>query len=93
MYLVVDGEIEIVELAKTLGPGTVLGEVALVVPSHRRAATARAKTKATLARMTKRDVELTALQNPTFGFELLKIVARRLSEDVERLERRIADGG
>jgi hypothetical protein len=42
--------------------------------------------------MTKRDMELTALQNPTFGFELLKIVARRLSEDVERLERRIADG-
>jgi hypothetical protein len=92
MYLVVDGEIEIVELAKTLGPGTVLGEVALVVPSHRRTATARAKTKVTLARMTKRDMELTALQNPTFGFELLKIVARRLSEDVERLERRIADG-
>ncbi len=62
------------------------------MPSHRRTATARAKTKVTLARMTKRDMELTALQNPTFGFELLKIVARRLSEDVERLERRIADG-
>jgi hypothetical protein len=92
MYLVVDGEIEIVELAKTLGPGTVLGEVALVVPSHKRTATARAKTNATLARMTKRDMELTALQNPVFGFELLKLVARRLSDDVVRLERRIADG-
>lgn len=88
MYLVVDGEIEIVELGKTLGPGQVLGEVALLVPSHRRTATARAKGAATLARMTRRDMELTALQNPAFGFELLKLVARRLSDDVERLERR-----
>jgi CRP/FNR family transcriptional regulator, cyclic AMP receptor protein len=90
MYLVVEGEIEIVELGKTLAPGAVLGEVALVVPSHKRTATARAKTHVTLARMTKRDMELTALQNPTFGFELLKLVARRLSDDVERLERRLA---
>lgn len=88
MYLIVDGEIEIVELSKSLGAGQVLGEVALLVPSHRRTATARAKTKVTLARMTRRDMELTALQNPAFGFELLKLVARRLSADVERLERR-----
>jgi CRP-like cAMP-binding protein len=58
------------------------------VPSHKRTATARAKTPVTLARMTRRDMELTALQNPAFGFELLKLVARRLSADVERLERR-----
>ncbi|MBL8833814.1 MAG: cyclic nucleotide-binding domain-containing protein [Rhodospirillales bacterium] len=88
MYLIVEGEIEIVELAKTLGTGQVLGEVALLVPSHKRSATARAKSRVTLARMTRRDMELTALQNPAFGFELLKLVARRLSDDVERLERR-----
>lgn len=88
MYLIVEGEIEIVELSKTLGTGQVLGEVALLVPSHRRSATARAKSRVTLARMTRRDMELTALQNPAFGFELLKLVARRLSDDVERLERR-----
>jgi CRP/FNR family cyclic AMP-dependent transcriptional regulator len=87
MYLVVEGEVEIVELGKSMGAGQVLGEVALLVPSHKRSATARAKTQVTLARMTKRDMELTALQNPAFGFELLKLVARRLSEDVERLER------
>ncbi|MBI1243551.1 MAG: cyclic nucleotide-binding domain-containing protein [Alphaproteobacteria bacterium] len=88
MYLVVEGEIEIVELGKTLGAGQVLGEVALLVPTHKRTATARAKGAVTLARMTRRDMELTALQNPAFGFELLKLVARRLSDDVERLERR-----
>jgi hypothetical protein len=87
MYLVVEGEIEIVEFGKTLGPGQVLGEVALLVPSHRRTGTAKAKGEVTLARMSKRDMELTALQNPAFGFELLKLVARRLSDDVERLER------
>lgn len=92
MYLIVDGEIEIVELGKSLGPGQVLGEVALLVPSHRRTATARAKGAATLARMTRRDMELTALQNPAFGFELLKLVARRLSDDVDRLERRAKTG-
>jgi CRP/FNR family transcriptional regulator, cyclic AMP receptor protein len=88
MYLIVEGEVEIVEFGKTLGAGALLGEVALVVPSHRRTATARAVGMVTLARMTKRDMELTALHDPAFGFELLRLVARRLSDDIERLERR-----
>ncbi|MBC8793979.1 MAG: cyclic nucleotide-binding protein, partial [Tagaea sp. CACIAM 22H2] len=54
-------------------------------PSHRRSLTARTVTPVTLARMTKRDMELTALQNPAFGFEMLRLVSRRLSEDIDRL--------
>jgi hypothetical protein len=88
MYLIVEGEVEILEFGKTLGAGALLGEVALVVPSHRRTATARAVGPVTLARMTKRDMELTALHDPAFGFELLKLVARRLSDDIARLEGR-----
>ncbi len=85
MYLIVEGWIELVEIGKRLGPGQVLGEVAMVVPSHRRTLTARTVTPVTLARMTKRDMELTALQNPAFGFEMLRLVSRRLSEDIDRL--------
>jgi hypothetical protein len=33
-------------------------------------------------------MELTALHDPAFGFELLKLVARRLSDDIARLEGR-----
>jgi len=88
MYLVVSGEIQIVEIGKTFGPGAILGELALVMPAHTRTATARALGEATLARMSKRDMELTALHNPGFGFELLKLVASRLSADIERLEQR-----
>lgn len=90
MYLIVEGWVELVELGKRLGPGQVLGELAMVVPSHKRSLTARTVTPVTLARMTKRDMELTALQNPAFGFEMLRLVSRRLSDDIGRLEAELA---
>jgi CRP-like cAMP-binding protein len=93
MYLIVEGWVELVEIGKRLGPGQVLGELAMVVPSHKRTLTARAVTHVTLARMTKRDMELTALQNPAFGFEMLRLVSRRLSDDIGRLEAELAKRG
>jgi CRP/FNR family transcriptional regulator, cyclic AMP receptor protein len=93
MYLIVEGWIELVEIGKRLGPGQLLGELAMVVPSHKRTLTARTVTQVTLARMTKRDMELTALQNPAFGFEMLRLVSRRLSDDVARLEAELAKRG
>ncbi|MCM0018980.1 MAG: cyclic nucleotide-binding domain-containing protein [Tagaea sp.] len=93
MYLIVEGWIELVEIDKRLGPGQLLGELAMVVPSHKRTLTARTVTPVTLARMTKRDMELTALQNPAFGFEMLRLVSRRLSDDIGRLEAELAKRG
>lgn len=90
MYLIVEGWVELVEIGKRLGPGQVLGELAMVVPSHKRSLTARTVTPVILARMTKRDMELTALQNPAFGFEMLRLVSRRLSDDIGRLEAELA---
>jgi CRP-like cAMP-binding protein len=93
MYLIVEGWVELVEIGKRLGPGQVLGELAMVVPSHKRSLTARTVTPVVLARMTKRDMELTALQNPAFGFEMLRLVSRRLSDDIGRLEAELAKKG
>lgn len=93
MYLIVEGWVELVEIGKRLGPGQVLGELAMVVPSHKRTLTARTVTPVVLARMTKRDMELTALQNPAFGFEMLRLVSRRLSDDIGRLEAELAKRG
>jgi len=90
MYLIVEGWVELAEIGKRLGPGQVLGELAMVVPSHKRTLTARTVTPVILARMTKRDMELTALQNPAFGFEMLRLVSRRLSDDIGRLEAELA---
>jgi CRP/FNR family transcriptional regulator, cyclic AMP receptor protein len=93
MYLIVEGWVELVEIGKRLGPGQVLGELAMVMPSHKRTLTARTVTPVVLARMTKRDMELTALQNPAFGFEMLRLVSRRLSDDIGRLEAELAKRG
>jgi hypothetical protein len=93
MYLIVEGWVELAEIGKRLGPGQVLGELAMVVPSHKRTLTARTVTPVILARMTKRDMELTALQNPAFGFEMLRLVSRRLSDDIGRLEAELAKRG
>ena len=43
-FFVVTGEVELVELGKTVGPGTLLGEIGLFTPDGLRIATARCKT-------------------------------------------------
>jgi CRP/FNR family transcriptional regulator, cyclic AMP receptor protein len=72
-----------VELGKTVGPGTLLGEIGLFTPDGLRVATARAKTDVQAARIDYDQFKQLYFQNPEFGFRLLHLVVGRLQESNE----------
>ena len=77
------GDVEIVELGKTVGPGALLGEIGLFAPDGLRMATVRAKTDVTAARIDYDRFKQLYFQNPEFGFRLLHLVVGRLQESAE----------
>jgi len=91
LYLLAEGEVEFIEIQQSVGPGRVFGEIAFFSPSRRRTLTARCKTNCLLLSVNQSTVRELYYQNPAFGFELVNLVAARLSADVSRLQQQIAD--
>jgi len=90
LYLLVDGEVEFVEIGKTLGPGVIFGEIAFFTPNGRRRLTARCVADCTVMSIDESTVKQLYYQNPAFGLELVGLIASRLSADVERLQLQLA---
>lgn len=86
LYLLAEGRIELVENGVVLEPGRVFGEIAFFSPDHRRTLTARCIEPGLLLSIDESTVRQLYFQNPGFGFELIGLVAGRLSADVRRLE-------
>lgn len=91
LYLLADGQVEFVEIGKTLGPGIIFGEIAFFSPNRRRLLTARCVHDCTVLSIDESTVKQLYYQNPAFGFELMGLVASRLSADIERLQHRIVE--
>jgi CRP-like cAMP-binding protein len=85
LYFLADGRIEFVEIAQTMGPGRVFGELAFFLPSGRRTLTARCVDDCLVLSVNQHTVRELYYQNPSFGFELIGLVAGRLSADIDRL--------
>jgi CRP-like cAMP-binding protein len=77
---VADGEVELIELGKTVGPGTLLGEIGLFTPDGLRTMTARCKTDVQAARIDYDRFKELYFQNPEFGFRLLHLIVGRMQE-------------
>ena len=80
---VASGDVEIVELGKTVGSGTLLGEIGLFAPDGLRMATVRARTDVSAARIDHDRFKQLYFQNPEFGFRLLHLIVGRLQENNE----------
>ena len=79
-FYITAGEVELVEPGKTVGPGTLLGEIGLFTPDGLRVATARCKTDVEAARIDYDQFKQLYFQNPEFGFRLLHLIVARLQE-------------
>lgn len=90
LYLLASGRIELVEIGVVLEPGRVFGEIAFFSPDRSRTLTARCVGPCELLHIDEITVRQLSYQNPDFGFELIGLVAARLSDDVRRLERSAA---
>ncbi|MBS0446177.1 MAG: cyclic nucleotide-binding domain-containing protein [Proteobacteria bacterium] len=92
MYMLADGEVEFVEIGQRVSAGSMFGEIAFFSPDQARRLTARCATDCTLLSIDEATVKELYYQNPTFGFELIRLVAGRLVADVERLRGASARG-
>lgn len=90
LFLLVDGRVEFVEIRESVGPGQVFGEIAFFAPGRRRTLTARCAEDCHVLSVNHRTVREIYFQNPAFGFELIGLVASRLSADVTRLQEQLA---
>ena len=82
-YYITAGEVELVELDKTAGAGSLLGEIGLFTPNGLRVATVRCRTDVEAARIDYDQLKQLYFQNPEFGFRLLHLIVGRLQESKE----------
>lgn len=85
LYLLVEGDMQLVEISKKLDQGRIFGEIALFSPSGLRTMTARCVTQCTILQIHESTVKQLYYQNPSFGFHLIDLLASRLSADVDRI--------
>jgi CRP/FNR family transcriptional regulator, cyclic AMP receptor protein len=91
LYILIEGRIDFVEINASLGPGQMFGEIAFFSPERRRTASAVCGEDCVLLSIDQSTVRQLYFQNPGFGFEIVGLVAGRLSADVARLRGQLAE--
>jgi CRP/FNR family transcriptional regulator, cyclic AMP receptor protein len=80
MFIVKAGEVDVIvhgQSVETLGPGGVLGEMALI-DHNPRSATAVAKTDCQLVPINEQRFQFLVQQTPYFAIEVMRVLANRL---------------
>ena len=90
LYFLAEGRIEVVEIGVFIEPGNMFGEIAFFAPDKRRTNTARCVGPCTVLTIDESTVNQLYYQNPEFGFQLMALVAGRLTADVRRLQQQVA---
>ena len=81
LFVVLGGSIRLVDVAVTLGRGSVLGEIGIFAPNHQRMDTAICETGVDLAVIANEKVLELYYQNPKLGMYLIRLVVKRLLDD------------
>jgi CRP/FNR family cyclic AMP-dependent transcriptional regulator len=84
LYVIAEGELEFLPGGQRLGAGQMVGEISFFSPDGRRTGTLRAAGPVTLLSMDAVAFRQLFHENPAFGFEIVRLVAARLSGDVAR---------
>jgi CRP-like cAMP-binding protein len=87
MYVVLDGEIDVVHqgrVIETVAAGGLVGELALIDDGPR-SADAVARTRATLAAVSRERFTFLIQQTPFFALHVMRVVAERLRRTTGRL--------
>jgi len=77
-YYIIAGEVEIVEIGKTVASGTLLGEMGLFTEDGKRTMSVRCRTDVQAATITYDRFKELYFQNPQFGFYLLRLIVTRM---------------
>jgi CRP/FNR family cyclic AMP-dependent transcriptional regulator len=93
IYFIVSGTIHLVESGVELGPGSLIGEVAMFSPSGTRTQSVVASSDARLLSMSQDELITLYRQHPDFGVYLLRLVTSRLLENAARVQQAHAGRG
>ncbi len=88
MVYVERGQLRLVEHDEALGPGSLVGEIGLLSPDHRRTGTIRCDTDCTLYTLSADGMAQLYYLNPKLGFHVMRLVVARLQHDTALAARR-----
>jgi CRP-like cAMP-binding protein len=91
MYYVLDGRLRIGEIGVDIAAGAVVGELGMLAPNQRRTQTVVCTENATILEISYERIEQLYFQNPEFGFYFLRLSSARLFDNIDRLERTLAE--
>ncbi len=86
LYFLVDGAVELPEVGRELQPGQMFGEIAFFAPDRQRSSSARCLQASTVLSIDEATFRQLVYQHPDFGLEIVRLIAGRLSQDVQRLQ-------
>ncbi|WP_277187801.1 LuxR C-terminal-related transcriptional regulator [Caballeronia sp. BR00000012568055] len=84
LFYVEKGTVKLAGLGIELGAGSVLGEIGLFSPEHRRTSTVVCKTACEMRTVSAADAVRLYYQEPEFAFHLLRLIVERLQADQQR---------
>jgi DNA-binding NarL/FixJ family response regulator len=84
LFYVERGTVRLSEIGIDMGAGTVLGEIGLFSPEHRRTSTVVCKTDCEMRTVSAGDAIRLYYQEPEFALYLIQLIASRLQADKER---------
>lgn len=82
-YYLVEGELQLEELDKVIGRGSMIGEIGIFAPNQRRMATIACKTDCHLYELNGANVKELYFQHPGFAYAVLQMIIARLLENLE----------
>jgi CRP/FNR family cyclic AMP-dependent transcriptional regulator len=85
LYYLVDGELEISEIGKTLQPGAMFGEIGVFARDQERTATIVCRTDCRVYELTESKAKQLFFQDKSFGFGIMQLIINRLLENNKRL--------
>jgi CRP-like cAMP-binding protein len=83
LFYLFHGQIEVVEVRKTLSSGTVIGEIGVFARHQQRVATVVCLTDCELYELSASKAKELYYQDPAFGYAVLQTVIARLTENME----------
>ena len=90
MLYIVSGRFHLVESGIEFPIGAIVGELGMLSPSNVRTQTLECMEAGTILSVSYTKVEELYVQNPAFGFYFLRLASARLFENIETLQRRLA---
>jgi hypothetical protein len=90
MFYIVSGRFRLVESGIELPVGAIVGELGMLSPSNVRTQTLECVESGMILSVSYAQVEELYVQNPAFGFYFLRLSSARLFQNLDTLEKRIA---